>query len=218
MKKTIIDWARTDGLIFDMDGTLWDAVDTYARIWNEVLEQAGRTDRISRKMLLGNIGMPIPQILKNLFPDISSEETTYFTRELAACEPKLLAQYGGTPYPGVVEGLKLLSQKYPLFLASNCDAHTLPVFMEFLGITPYITEAIAYGNTHLPKGDNMLILKEKYQLEQPLYMGDIDADGRETHRVGLPFVHARYGFGTTDDYELAFDSFTDFTQFFLNLK
>ncbi len=218
MKKTNIDWECTDGLIFDMDGTLWDAVDTYARIWNDVLEQAGRHDRITRETLIGNIGMPIPQILKNLFPDISSKETDYFTRELAACEPKLLAQYSGIPYPGVIEGLKQLSRKYPLFLVSNCDAHTLPVFMNCLGITPYITETVAYGDTLLPKGDNMLILKEKYGLKQPLYMGDIDADGRETHRVGLPFVHARYGFGTTEDYELAFDSFTDFTQFFLNLK
>ena len=36
MEKQQIDWSRTDGLIFDMDGTLWDAVDTYARTqWKE---------------------------------------------------------------------------------------------------------------------------------------------------------------------------------------
>jgi len=64
----------------------------------------------------------------------------------------------------------------------------------------------------------MLLLKEKYHLQHPLYMGDIEADGRETHRAGLPFVYARYGFGHTDDYELAFDSFEDFTNFFLKLK
>ncbi len=218
MGKTTIDWELTDGLIFDMDGTLWDAVDTYARIWNHVFALAGRTNKITREMLLGSIGMPIPRILQNLFPDISKEETAYFSRELAACEPILLAQYGGTPYPGVIEGLEQLSHKYPLFLVSNCDAHTLPIFMNYIGIIPYITEAIAYGNTHLPKGDNMLILKEKYGLKQPLYMGDIDADGQEAHRVGFPFVHARYGFGTTNDCELAFDSFTDFTRFFLELN
>ena len=43
-----IDWSRTDGLIFDMDGTLWDAVDTYARIWNEVFLQAGK-ETVSQK-------------------------------------------------------------------------------------------------------------------------------------------------------------------------
>ena len=54
--------------------------------------------------------------------------------------------------------------------------------MSCIGITPFITEAISFGDTHKPKGDNMLLLKEKYHLQHPLYMGDIEADGRETHR------------------------------------
>lgn len=218
MESKQIDWSRTDALIFDMDGTLWDAVDTYARIWNEVFLRAGREIHITRESLIGNIGIPIPHILANLFPDIEPDEAARFSAELAREEPALLARYGGTPYPGVVEGLERLSHKYKLFLVSNCDSHTLPVFMNCIGITPYITEGVAFGNTHRPKGDNMLLLKEKYRLQQPLYMGDIEADGLETHRVGLPFVYARYGFGHTDDYELAFDSFADFTEFFLNCK
>lgn len=213
-----IDWSRTDGLIFDMDGTLWDAVDTYARIWNEVFLRAGKEVHITRESLIGNIGIPIPKILANLFPEIKNEEANRFSKELAKHEPELLSRYGGTPYPGVVSGLEQLSSKYKLFLVSNCDTHTLPIFMSCIGITPFITEAISFGDTHKPKGDNMLLLKEKYHLQHPLYMGGIEADGRETHRAGLPFVYARYGFGHTDDYELAFDSFEDFTNFFLKLK
>lgn len=218
MEKQQIDWSRTDGLIFDMDGTLWDAVDTYARIWNEVFLREGRKVHVTRESLIGNIGIPIPRILDNLFPDIAPEEAARFSKELADEEPALLSRYGGTPYPGVVSGLERLSHKYKLFLVSNCDTHTLPIFMSCIGITPFITEAVSYGDTHKPKGDNMLLLKAKYGLRQPLYMGDIEADGQETHRAGLPFVYARYGFGHTDDYELAFDSFDDFTEFFLNCK
>ena len=51
-----------------MDGTLWDAVDTYARIWNEVFLRAGKEVHITRESLIGNIGIPIPKILANLFP------------------------------------------------------------------------------------------------------------------------------------------------------
>ena len=196
-----------------MDGTLWDAVDTYARIWNEVFLRAGKEVHITRESLIGNIGIPIPKILANLFPEIKNEEANRFSKELAEHEPELLSRYGGIPYPGVVSGLEQLSSKYKLFLVSNCDTHTLPIFMSCIGITPFITEAISFGDTHKPKGDNMLLLKEKYHLQHPLYMG-----GRETHRAGLPFVYARYGFGHTDDYELAFDSFEDFTNFFLKLK
>lgn len=71
-----IDWSRTDGLIFDMDGTLWDAVDTYARIWNEVFLRAGKEVHITRESLIGNIGIPIPKILANLFPEIETKRQT----------------------------------------------------------------------------------------------------------------------------------------------
>ena len=67
MEKQQIDWSRTDGLIFDMHGTLWDAVDTYARIWNEVFLRAGREVHVTRESLIGKIGIPIPPILGNLF-------------------------------------------------------------------------------------------------------------------------------------------------------
>ncbi len=32
---------KPDSLIFDMDGTLWDAVDTYAHSWNVVFSEMG---------------------------------------------------------------------------------------------------------------------------------------------------------------------------------
>ncbi len=163
---------------------------------NEVFLRAGKEVHITRESLIGNIGIPIPKILANLFPEIKNEEANRFSKELAEHEPELLSRYGGTPYPGVVSGLEQLSSKYKLFLVSNCDTHTLPIFMSCIGITPFITEAISFGDTHKPKGDNMLLLKEKYHLQHPLYMGDIEADGRETHRAGLPFVYARYGFDT----------------------
>jgi len=66
-----IDWSRTDGLIFDMDGTLWDAVDTYARIWNEVFLRAGKEVHITRESLIGNIGIPVTAVhpIPAWFPD-----------------------------------------------------------------------------------------------------------------------------------------------------
>ena len=91
-----IDWSRTDGLIFDMDGTLWDAVDTYARIWNEVFLRAGKEAHITRESLIGNIGIPIPKILANLIPEIKNEEPNRFSKELAKHEPELLSRNGGT--------------------------------------------------------------------------------------------------------------------------
>jgi phosphoglycolate phosphatase len=39
---------RPDGLIFDMDGTLWDNVDTYVKCWNIGLEKTGHDKKVTR--------------------------------------------------------------------------------------------------------------------------------------------------------------------------
>ena len=49
--------SRFDGIIFDMDGTLWDAVDSYCRIWNVTLGHYGVSEStISRDLLISMMG------------------------------------------------------------------------------------------------------------------------------------------------------------------
>jgi phosphoglycolate phosphatase len=45
---------KPDSLIFDMDGTLWDAVDTYAHSWNVVFSELGIDKTITRDVLAGH--------------------------------------------------------------------------------------------------------------------------------------------------------------------
>ncbi|WP_369124785.1 HAD family hydrolase, partial [Mucilaginibacter sp. 10I4] len=47
---------KPDSLIFDMDGTLWDAVDTYAHSWNVVFAELGIDKTITRDVLAGMVG------------------------------------------------------------------------------------------------------------------------------------------------------------------
>ena len=55
---------KFDSLIFDMDGTLWDAVDSYCKIWNVTFEQMGLSQTVSRQELLECMGKPINEIFK----------------------------------------------------------------------------------------------------------------------------------------------------------
>ena len=64
---------QTDALIFDMDGTLSDAVDTYAAIWNMAFKEIGTTTRIGRNELLAYIGTPIDKILAHFVPEPSTQ-------------------------------------------------------------------------------------------------------------------------------------------------
>lgn len=53
MKNKSIDWKKTDSILFDMDGTLWDAIDTYADIWNEAFREIGSDQRLQGISFIG---------------------------------------------------------------------------------------------------------------------------------------------------------------------
>lgn len=205
----------TDALIFDMDGTLWDAVDTYAEIWNMAFERENIERRITRADLLALIGTPIDDIMRHFVP---AERVEHLLKTIAELVITELPRLGGKLYEGVQEGVAELSKHYKLFMLSNCDELELPIFVRYAGIESYITDTIAYGNTRLRKAENMRLLAEKFHLQHPVYVGDTDGDCREAHRAGVPFVWMSYGFGTTDNAQLQFDTFTDMTRHFVDMR
>lgn len=46
-----------DSLIFDLDGTLWDAVQTYSDAWNLYFERNSIEQETSKEVLNGLMGM-----------------------------------------------------------------------------------------------------------------------------------------------------------------
>lgn len=205
----------TDALIFDMDGTLWDAVETYATIWNMAFEEIGSTTRIGRNELLAYMGTPIDKILAHFVPEGYAQS---FIEAINRLEVSELPRRGGTLYPGVTDGIAKLAQYYKLFVLSNCDERELPIFVRYAGITPYITDVLSYGDTRLQKAENMQLLSQRHNLRHPIYVGDTDGDSRESRRADIPFVWVSYGFGKTDDYDLRFDSFDALARHFISLK
>ena len=164
---------NTDAIIFDMDGTLWDAIDTYAEIWNMAFERDGVQRHITRNDLLSLIGTPIDDILRHFVPADRVEGLLQTIAQLVVTE---LPRLGGKLYDGVQEGIARLSQHYKLFMLSNCDELELPIFVRYAGIEEYITDTLAYGNTRLRKAENMQLLARKHNLRHPVYVGDTNGD------------------------------------------
>lgn len=214
----VIDWKQTDALIFDMDGTLWDAVDSYCAVWNACFRMFGVSRVVTRDELLACMGLPLSEIYTRLCGETPSVSYELFLPAVEKAEAEMMPVLGGRPYPGVKESIGLLSGKYRIFLLSNCGKNGLRDMMDWLGIGPYVTEAVTFGETGKEKSENMKILKAKYGLVQPVYVGDTEGDCRQTHVAELPFVHAAYGFGCCTDADLSFDSFMKLTEFFLKLK
>ena len=80
-----------DGLIFDVDGTLWDSTDLVAKAWNYVLEtETTLPANITGELLKTLFGKPMDEICLKIFKGIPVSEhphlgdicfqTSFFTR------------------------------------------------------------------------------------------------------------------------------------------
>lgn len=184
-----------DCFIFDMDGTLWDAVDSYAAIWNRTIEELGcRAPAVTRRALVPLMGVTIDGIYDTLVGGHADPDV--FLRRLKENEIRMMPGLGGVLYPGVRETLTALARRgASLMMVSNCGAEGLPNFLRFTGLEPLISDWRAFGANGLPKEENIRALTERYKPERPVYVGDTPGDCRSAHLAGIPFAWAAYGFG-----------------------
>jgi phosphoglycolate phosphatase len=208
---------KPDSLIFDMDGTLWDAVDTYAESWNIIFREMGVDIIVTRDELAKMVGMEGRKVIRHIMPDFDDEQRLAIYATVNERRRTLLPQMGGILYDGVKEGLQLLAEKYSIFILSNCAKGIIRLFIEWAGIDEHITDELAHGVNFMPKNHNIKLLMEQHGLKSPVYIGDTAGDGEESRKVGIPFVFVSYGFGNTDDYDLKFDDFKSLTDYFLKL-
>lgn len=209
---------KPQAIIFDMDGTLWNATASYAEIWNICSAEFGVSKKVTSGMLKQYMGKQLEDILFGLFgcePDFNVEA---YIRRLGEIEDEMMPKLGGILYPGVTEGLKQLSRNYMLIAQSNCGVMGLRNFMSFTRTTELFTDSLTYGESPVPKSENIKILMNRNKLSNAIYVGDTQGDCDNAHRAGLPFAHATYGFGQCEDADLSFDSFDDLVKYFMLLK
>ena len=208
---------KPDSLIFDMDGTLWDAVDTYAESWNLVFKEMGIDIYVKRDELAKMVGWEGKKVISVIMPDFDEEKRQAIYAVVNEKRREILPLNGGLLYDGVKDGLKLLAKKYQLFILSNCAKGIIRLFIGWAGIDEHITDELAHGVNFLPKQHNIKLLSEKHGLKSPVYIGDTQGDGEQSRLAGVPFVFVSYGFGQTDDYDLKFDDFKSLTAYFMSL-
>lgn len=184
-----------DSVIFDMDGTLWDAVDSYCKVWNKTIADLGiNAAEVTRPRLAALMGVPIEGIYSELIGDegVAPE----FMERLGANERAMMPSLGGRLYPGVRATLEALRERgVRLFMVSNCQADGLPNFLKFSGLGPLVEGTLSFGDDGCEKDVNIRRVVGQYGLKRPVYVGDTSGDCRSSHAAGVPFVWAAYGFG-----------------------
>ncbi|MBN1499784.1 MAG: HAD family hydrolase [Spirochaetes bacterium] len=204
-----------DSIIFDMDGTLWDAVETYTRAWNMFFMMHGIEKTVTKEFLDSFMGLEEKLFLEKILPEVTDAERKKFYQEVIILQYALIEQEGGNIFDGVMEGLGRLSEKYKLFIVSNCPRLTIRYFIKWSGIRNLITDSLAHGENFKSKHENIILLKNKHDLKTPVYVGDTDSDRKQSALANVPFVYVDYGFGECSEYAKKFSSFRELTEFFL---
>ncbi|WP_122642618.1 HAD family hydrolase [Luxibacter massiliensis] len=205
-----------DGIIFDVDGTLWDSTDTVAKSWNQVI--AGNSDldiRLDGGILKNLFGKTMDEIYNTVFPTLPKEEQDRLGALCFAHENKLLETEPGTVYEGTEDTLRALAGKMPVFIVSNCQCGYIEVFLKVSGLGDIVKDHLCFGETLVSKGQSIRMLMERNQLKDVVYVGDTQGDFLACQEAGIPFIFAKYGFGEVPQAKDSIDHIFDLQARFL---
>jgi phosphoglycolate phosphatase len=205
-----------DSIIFDLDGTLWNPIDTVLTSWNSILKDHPMVRKeLTSEDFRSTMGLQIQEIGKILFPSLTEEEQKQLLKECCALETEHLGEKGGELYSGVEKVLKALANKYKLFIVSNCQDGYIEAFYKFHQLDRYFIDYENPGRTGLSKGENIQLIMERNSLSAPVYVGDTEGDKQAAQYAGIPFVYAKYGFGNVKEYDLSINQFEELVDIFL---
>jgi len=208
-----------DSLIFDLDGTLWDSTQACAEGWTQGVRQLDpHSKAFSPEDLASIMGMTFDKAVEKLLPETPQQDRKKLEQICYEKEMEQIQKMGAAFYEGVFEGIKTLSEHYPLYIVSNCLEDYLVLFYEMSGLKKYFKDAECFGRTGKPKNSNIEAVIKRNQLVTPAYIGDTSGDQRAALAAGATYYHVNYGFGTPSQECERFASFPKLTRYFVDLS
>lgn len=188
---------NVEAIIFDLDGTMWDAVDGILLMWNQVVANHPecRKEPITAEELSKCLGLPMTDIAERLFPQCTSEKQKMLMDECCEIETVYLSEHGGILYPELEKTLTELKKSYKLFVVSNCQKGYIESFITAHKLSACFDDIECWGNNLLSKGENNKLIMERNGVTKAVYVGDTAGDEESARVAGIPFIFARYGFG-----------------------
>lgn len=184
------------GILFDLDGTLWDSAQAVVDSWNVVID---RTEDFHKRITVEDMeslmGKTMDDIAFTYFNTVSRKRALEILRSCMDYENEYLEKVGGVLYPNLSEVLTDLKKDYFLAIVSNCQSGYIEAFLKYHKLDGYFEDFECFGNTKKEKDANIRLVVERNHLSKALYVGDVFGDYLSATKANVPFVWAEYGFG-----------------------
>lgn len=198
-------------VLFDLDGTLWNASAPIAESWNIVIErETGRKGWLTSADIEPVQGRTMDEIADILFGDFPEDERYSLARKCEVFENEYIEKTGATLFEGVEETLaKLKDMGVKMAVVSNCQEGYIKAFLDSMDMWKYFVDYEEWGRTMLLKADNIKLVMERNGASKGIYVGDIQKDSDAAHKAGIDCIYASYGFGEINDAVATLKSFDE---------
>ena len=202
---------NTDGIILDIDGTIWNTTGVIAGAWNSAIEKSGLSaKKVFPEILKKEFGKPMDIIALDLWPNLSEGEREILMAACCECEQIALKENTkDITYSGVVETIKKMSAEFDFYIVSNCQSGYIELTLQKNGIEEFIKDSECYGDTKKYKAENLKLIVERNSIKNPAYVGDTQGDADACKEAGVPFIWAAYGFGDVKEWQAKIEKFSE---------
>ena len=150
------------GIIFDLDGTLWDATEQMLPAWNRVMARYSDREPMTLPELRSYMGKTVEEIAAAALPALPEEQRVEVFNRCSIEELPWLREHPGTLYPDVPQVLRTLCKRYPLYIVSNCQDGYIQTFLEVSGLGDCFAGFTCSGMTGHGKGENLKMIVQKH--------------------------------------------------------
>lgn len=199
-------------IFFDFDGTLVDSQPAISQAFSKTIsEEMGVTDYTLPTHL---IGKTFAEMFTHDFKDLSEDQIT----KCIATYRKNYSKDGYKThkiYPEVENVLKILMEKYPLYISSLKLESVLLKVVEALSMQTYFKGVHGTLVQGEHKAETLSRILDVIQLkpEECILVGDSSSDYEAAERLEMDFIYASYGYGKLESCKKVISSFGEVLKF-----
>lgn len=180
-------------IIFDLDGTLWDTIDTTYQATMNITSNRKDIPKISKKTVKTGMGLTLSENAKHYMPTIAKDKREEVLKEINKETIRLLKLGKTKFYMGMKKTIQKLGENYDLGIVTNNNDDYAKIFLETSNLKEYFKDYMGAASHDITKGEAIQLMINRNHQKEGYYVGDTKKDLEAAKEANVIFIHAKYG-------------------------